>query len=144
VWSWQRGLVSRKVDARTVLREHAGFHFNVSRRLSPGRALGFVSPWARRSEEVAWRFGSKLTHLSPLMYGVDAAGSLVLHAPPRWLAALREGLTCPACPPPAKLVPHVSLSGLDFGTFFGGDDNDAREERAGRLLFALLQQAVTL
>ena len=75
---------------------------------------------------------------------------------------------CPGCPPPAKLVPHVSLDGLDFATFFGDDEEgeggkdgeggkggeggegggegggSAREERAGKLLFTLLQQAVTL
>ena len=40
---YERGLVTRHVSAESVLREHAGFHYNVSRRLSPGRALGFVS-----------------------------------------------------------------------------------------------------
>ena len=57
---YDRGLVTRKVDPQSIVKEHAGFHFNVSRRLSPGRALGFVSPWAARSDETVWRFGSKL------------------------------------------------------------------------------------
>ena len=55
---YERDLVSRHITPRTVLREHAGFHFNVSRRLSPGMCLGFVSPWSVRGEESAWRFGS--------------------------------------------------------------------------------------
>ena len=146
---YERELVTRKVEYSSILKEHTGFYFNVSRRLSPGRALGFVSPWSIRGEEVAWRFGSKLTHLSPLMYGVDSKGTLVYHVddPKRWLDGLREGLTCPGCPPPARLVPQVSLQGLDFASFFTdkeGDADGAREERSGRLLFALLQQAVTL
>lgn len=139
---FERKLVSKRVSAHSVVKEHGGFHFNVSRRLSPGLCLGFVAPWSQRGDEVTWRFGSKLTHLSPLMYGVDATGSLVLREKPRWLAALREGLACPACPPPARLVPHVSLEGLDFATFFAADAE--QEERAGRLLVALLQQLVTL
>lgn len=139
---YERDLVSRHISPRVVLHEHAGFYFNVSRRLSPGLCLGFVSPWSARGEEVAWRFGSKLTHLSPIMFGVDQLGNLIPHEKPRWLRELREGLTCPGCPPPAKLVPLVSLRGLDFATFFAADDT--QEERAGRLLFALLQQHVTL
>ena len=139
---YERGLVSRHISPRQTLREHGGFHFNVSRRLSPGTCLGFVSPWSPRGEEVAWRFGSKLTHLSPIMYGVDALGNLVLNEKPRWLNGLREGLSCPGCPPPARLVPLVSLEGLDFATFFAADEG--QEERAGKLLFALLQQHVTL
>lgn len=139
---YDRGLVSRHVTPRSVLREHAGFHFNVSRRLSPGFCLGFVSPWSARGEEAAWRFGSKLTHLSPILYGVDALGHLVAHEKPRWVEGLREGLACPGCPPPAKLVPLVSLRGLDMATFFAPDEG--QEERAGKLLIALLQQHVTL
>ena len=139
---FERNLVSRRLSARTVVAEHGGFHFNVSRRLSPGLCLGFVAPWSRRGDEVTWRFGSKLTHLSPIMFGVDAAGSLKLLEKPRWLTTLRDGLACPACPPPARIVPHVSLAGLDFATFFA--DDAEHEERAGRLLLALLQQYVTL
>ena len=139
---YERDLVSRHITPRTVLREHAGFHFNVSRRLSPGMCLGFVSPWSVRGEESAWRFGSKLTHLSPILYGVDSLGNLVMHEKPSWLAGLREGLSCPGCPPPAQLVPLVSLRGLDFATFFAPDEG--QEERAGKLLFALLQQFVTV
>ena len=95
---YERGLVTRKAEARSVLREHAGFHFNVSRRLSAGRVLGFVSPWSERGDQVAWRFGSKLTHLSPLMYGVDPVGKLVLHERPSWLSGL-------CAPPQTRAAP---------------------------------------
>lgn len=139
---YERELVTRRLEASSIVQNHAGFYHNVSRRLSPGLCLGFVSPWSARGEEVAWRFGSKLTHLSPLMYGVTRSGNLVLREKPRWLAALREGLACPGCPPPARLVPLVSFEGLDFGWFFGGEDG-YQEERAGRLLVALLQQHIT-
>ena len=44
--------------------------------------------------------------------------------------------------PPPGLVPLVSLRGLDFATFFAPDEG--QEERAGKLLFALLQQFVTV
>ena len=50
---YDRGLVVRQQSARSVLREHGGFYFNVTRRVSPGRVLGFVSPWSTRGEELA-------------------------------------------------------------------------------------------
>ncbi len=137
---YERGLVTRRTSAAEILREHAGFYHNVTRRVSPGRVLGFVSPWSRRGDEAAWRFASKLTHLSPLMYSVDADGALRAAERGSWLETLRVGLACPGCPPPARLVPHVSLRELNFSAFFNEEDG---EERAGRLLFALLQQAVT-
>ena len=78
---------------------------------------------------------------------MDALGQLVPHEKgtvgrARWIEGLREGLACPGCPPPAKMVPLVSLRGLDIATFFAADEG--QEERAGKLLFALLQQYVTL
>lgn len=137
---YDRGLVTRQAGARSVLRENGAFYFNVTRRVSPGPVLGFVSPWSERGEEVAWRFASKLTHLSPILYGVNARGQLRAHERESWLDTLREGLACPSCPPPARLVPLVSLAGLDFGALFGADD---AEEQAGRLIVALTQAATT-
>jgi hypothetical protein len=132
---YDRGLVSRQAGAKSVLRESGAFYFNVTRRVSPGRVLGFVSPWRARGEETAWRFASKLTHLCPIMYAVDKFGMLRARERESWLSTLREGLTCPSCPPPARLVPLVSLEGLDMAAFFGAEDS---EEQAGRLLVSLL------
>ena len=135
---YERGLVVRQTGAKSVLRESGAFYFNVTRRVSPGRVLGFVSPWSTRGEEMAWRFASKLTHLSPIMYMVDNRGQIIAHERESWLDTLREGLACPSCPPPARLVPHVSLAGLNMSAMFGGDDSN---EQAGRLLVALLHTA---
>jgi hypothetical protein len=77
------------------------------------------------------------------MYSVSRRGELELREKPKWLKALRDGLSCPGCPPAARLVPLVSFERLDFGWFFGKDDG-FNEERAGRLLVALLQQHITL
>ena len=135
---YERGLVVRQTGAASVLREHGAFYFNVTRRVHRGLSLGFVSPWNSRGEQLAWRFASKLTHLSPILYGVDATGRVVTTEDESWLATLRQGLTCPACPPPARLVPLVSLADLDFARVFGAEDS---EERAGRLLVSLLHTA---
>lgn len=132
---YDRGLVSRQTGARSVLHENRAFYFNVTRRVSPGRVLGFVTPWSSRGEETAWRFASKLTHLCPVMYTVTEHGLLRARERESWLASLREGLSCPSCPPPARLVPLVSLEGLNMAAFFGADDS---EEQAGRLLVSLL------
>jgi hypothetical protein len=140
---YERGLVTRRVTPASILQQHAGFYHNVSRRVSPGRVLGFVSPWSRRGEEVAWRFGSKLTHLAPLMYSISAACQLRSHEKSGWLSALRDGLHCTGCPPPARLVPVVSMRDLlinNATSFFLADD---AEQQQGKLLLALLQAALT-
>lgn len=142
---YERGLVVRNTGANSVLREHGAFYFNVTRRVSSGLVLGFVSPWSLRGEELAWRFASKFTHLSPMLYGVDASGRLTAFEDEAWLATLRQGLSCPACPPPARLVPLITLAGADLSRLFGADEAEehAGAEHAGRLLVALLHAAAT-
>ena len=73
---YERGLVARRISARSVLDEHQAFHQNTSQRVFTDTTIGFVSPWAPRADEAVWRFGRKLTHVSPVMYDALDTGNL--------------------------------------------------------------------
>lgn len=146
---YDRDLVVRRVNGAQVLHNHAAFYHNTSRRVLRGLSLGFVTPWAPRGDDVAWRFAArKLTHISPVLFDVVGEGFLrskVDDAAARaWLGWLRSS-TAPAAAeasggvsPPAR-VPLVSLEALDLLAFFTGDGAEAR---SGRLLLALQERAI--
>ena len=137
-------------DAKSGLFEHSqkkhtGFYFNVSRRLSPGRALGLYL----RGQYEARRSRGALAQSSRICLRSCTAWIRAPSPTTSMIQSLARRLrrAVPGLPTAARLVPQVSLQGLDFASFFTdkeGDADGAREERSGRLLFALLQQAVTL
>ena len=145
---YDRGLVTRKSDAASVLVHQGRYNSNTTRRmLAPSLALGFASWEHPRTLEVVRRFGRKLTHFAPLRaYGVDAAGELSHLLPDgalRTLASAAAGSASGsrhAAAARPRLVPVVSLAGLDYARFFAGDEDSEAGEARGELLVALARE----
>ena len=140
---YERGLVTRRISAQSVLKEHQAFYYNTSQRVFAQTVVGFISPWTPSAAESLWRFGRKLTHAAPVLYDAVDTGHLRCklgeHGGERWLKWLRaaskadRGTAVRTAAPP-RLVPLVSFEQLDLLDFFTGEGQEAR---AGTLLVSL-------
>ena len=62
---WDRGLVTTKLDPALILQEHAQTASNVGKTFR-GETLGYVTPWNSRGYDMAKRFRTKFTYISPV------------------------------------------------------------------------------
>lgn len=104
---FQRGLVKADVDYQEILAENSKVSENMSRRHYTYPILVYITPWNSRGYELAKRFNSKFTHLSPVWYDLKSQGtSLILegrhNADIGWILELRRSGN-------AWLLPRVVL-----------------------------------
>ncbi|CAH0489815.1 unnamed protein product [Peronospora farinosa] len=62
---WDRGLVTTKLNPTLILQEHAQTASNVLKNFR-GETLGYVTPWNSRGYDMAKRFRTKFTYISPV------------------------------------------------------------------------------
>ncbi|KAF7826162.1 chitinase domain-containing protein 1 [Senna tora] len=91
----QRDLVNADMNYQDVLTENSKVSENTSRRHYDYPVLGYITPWNSRGYELAKRFNSKFTHLSPVWYDLKSQQtSLVLegrhNADRGWISELRK------------------------------------------------------
>ncbi|KAE9616041.1 putative glycoside hydrolase family 18, catalytic domain, glycoside hydrolase superfamily [Lupinus albus] len=89
--------VSHTIDAnyQNILTEHSRVSQNSSHRHYTYPVLAYITPWNSRGYEMAKRFNSKFTHLSPVWYDLKSQQtSLVLegrhNADRGWISELRK------------------------------------------------------
>ncbi|CAK9165791.1 unnamed protein product [Ilex paraguariensis] len=105
-----RGLVKTDLSYREVLTENMKVSENISRRHFTNPVLAYITPWNSRGYELAKRFNSKLTHISPVWYDLKSEGTkLVLegrhNADTGWISELRmKG--------DAQVLPRVVLEAI--------------------------------
>ncbi|KAK4788874.1 hypothetical protein SAY86_020193 [Trapa natans] len=90
----QNPLVKADVSYLEILAEHSKLTENATQRSFVNPVLAYVTPWNSRGYELAKRFSSRLTHISPVWYEVKShEGTLVLegrhNADMRWISDLR-------------------------------------------------------
>lgn len=91
---YQRGLVKTDSTYLEVLNENTKVSENVSRRHFGNPVLAYITPWNSKGYDLAKKFSSKITHLSPVWYELKNEGSkLVLHgrhnADRGWISDIR-------------------------------------------------------
>ncbi|KAL3517276.1 hypothetical protein ACH5RR_024178 [Cinchona calisaya] len=107
---YRRGLVKTDVNYRQILAEHMKVSENASRRQFENPVLAYITPWNSKGYDLAKKFTSKLTHLSPVWYDLKSEGStLVLegrhNADSGWISEIRmKG--------DAKILPRVVLEAI--------------------------------
>ncbi|CAI5743257.1 unnamed protein product [Peronospora destructor] len=62
---WKRGLVTTQLNLTLLLQEHTQTASNVLKKFR-GRTLGYVTPWNSRGYDMAKRFRTKFTYISPV------------------------------------------------------------------------------
>ncbi|PKI40506.1 chitinase domain-containing protein 1 [Punica granatum] len=87
-------LVKTDVNYQEILAEHIKAPENASHRNFVNPVLAYVTPWNSKGYELAKRFSSRLTHISPVWYEVKSRdGTLVLegrhNADIGWISELR-------------------------------------------------------
>ncbi|XP_061352997.1 uncharacterized protein LOC133297808 isoform X2 [Gastrolobium bilobum] len=92
---YQRGLVTADANYQDVLTENSRVSENTSQRHYTYPVLGYITPWNSRGYEMAKRFNSKFTHLSPVWYDLKSQQtSLVLegrhNADKGWISELKK------------------------------------------------------
>lgn len=92
----QRGLVKTDVNYQEIFTENSKVSENVSHRHYTYPVLAYITPWNSKGYEMATKFNSKFTHLSPVWYDLKSQGtSLILegrhNADAGWLLELRKG-----------------------------------------------------
>ncbi|KAK2373387.1 chitinase domain-containing protein [Trifolium repens] len=92
---YQRGLVTTDTNYQDILTENMKVSENASLRHYSYPVLGYITPWNSRGYEMAKRFNSKFTHLSPVWYDLKSQQtSLVLegrHNSDRgWISELKK------------------------------------------------------
>ncbi|KAF8379676.1 hypothetical protein HHK36_029120 [Tetracentron sinense] len=92
---YERGLVRPNVNYQEILTENSKLSQNTSRRHYTYPILAYITPWNSRGYELAKRFSSKLTHISPVWYDLKSEGTqLVLegrhNADMGWISELRR------------------------------------------------------
>ncbi|KAI4328893.1 hypothetical protein L6164_021213 [Bauhinia variegata] len=107
---YQRGLVTTDANYQDVLTENSKVSENTSQRSYTYPVLGYITTWNSRGYEMAKRFNSKFTHLSPVWYDLKSQqASLVLegrhNADKRWISELRMAGK-------ALILPRVVLEAL--------------------------------
>ncbi|TKY61270.1 Chitinase domain-containing protein 1 [Spatholobus suberectus] len=92
---YQQGLVTTHSNYQHVLTENSKVSENTSRRHYTYPVLGYITPWNSRGYELAKRFNSKFTHLSPIWYDLKSQQtSLILegrhNADRGWISELKK------------------------------------------------------
>ncbi|KAG2725504.1 hypothetical protein I3760_01G069200 [Carya illinoinensis] len=92
---FQGGLIKADVNYLEILTENSKTSENTSRRHFTNPALAYITPWNSKGYELAKRFNSKFTHLSPIWYDLKSQGtSLILegrhNADTGWISELRR------------------------------------------------------
>nr|POF11707.1 isoform 2 of chitinase domain-containing protein 1 [Quercus suber] len=92
---FQRGLVKANVDFQEILAENSKVSENTSHRHYNYPVLAYITPWNSKGYEIAKRFNSKFTHLSPVWYDLKSQGTgLILegrhNADVGWISELRR------------------------------------------------------
>ncbi|KAL2345895.1 hypothetical protein Fmac_007180 [Flemingia macrophylla] len=92
---YEQGLVTTHANYRHVLTENSKVPENTSQRHYTYPVLGYITPWNSRGYELAKRFNSKFTHLSPIWYDLKSQQtSLVLegrhNADRGWISDLKK------------------------------------------------------
>ncbi|EOX95742.1 Glycosyl hydrolase superfamily protein isoform 2 [Theobroma cacao] len=98
----ERGLIKTDISYQEILAENLKIPENASQRHYDYPVLAYITPWNSRGYEIANRFSSKFTHLSPVWYDLKSkskgfvasqGSSLVLdgrhNADKGWLSELR-------------------------------------------------------
>ncbi|XP_004512315.1 uncharacterized protein [Cicer arietinum] len=92
---YQRGLVTTNTNYQDILNENTKVSENISKRHYTHPVLGYITPWNSQGYEMAKRFNSKFTHLSPVWYDLKSQQtSLVLegrhNADRGWISELKK------------------------------------------------------
>ncbi|KAL2661621.1 hypothetical protein GLYMA_03G256800v4 [Glycine max] len=90
-----QGLVTTHANCQHILAENSKVSGNSSQRHYTYPVLGYITPWNSRGYELAKRFNSKFTHLSPIWYDLKSQQtSLVLegrhNADRGWISELKK------------------------------------------------------
>ncbi|GAB2217422.1 hypothetical protein Drorol1_Dr00000609 [Drosera rotundifolia] len=94
-WVDRKGLVKKDVNWREIVTENAGVDESATRRGFGNPVLAYVTPWNSAGYDLAKRFSTKFTHISPVWYDLKSQGSkLVLEgrhdADTGWISELRS------------------------------------------------------
>ncbi|XP_058225662.1 uncharacterized protein LOC131334578 [Rhododendron vialii] len=106
----QPGFVKTDISYLEVLTENSKVSENTSHRHFTNVVLAYITPWNSRGYEIAKRFNSKFTHLSPVWYDLKSEGpKLILegrhNVDREWISDLRmKG--------DAQVLPRVVLEAL--------------------------------
>lgn len=92
---YQRGLVKANVDYQEILTEHSRVSENRTLRHFSNPVLAYITPWNSAGYDLAKRFNSKFTHLSPVWYNLKSQGTKFVlegrHDADRgWMSELRQ------------------------------------------------------
>ncbi|GAQ80172.1 chitinase domain-containing protein 1 [Klebsormidium nitens] len=110
----ERGLVSERVTYRSILTEHSRHWSNTSAKHFTRAVLGYVTPWNSKGYDIATKFASKFTHISPCWYQVKigADGSTTLQGghdvDQGWIKDVRSNGQ-----PSPRIVPRLILEGSE-------------------------------
>ncbi|KAL6131061.1 hypothetical protein ACLB2K_069439 [Fragaria x ananassa] len=92
---FRRGLVKPDVNYQEILTENAHVSENATGRHYKYPVLAYITPWNSKGYDLAKRFNSKFTHISPVWYDLKSQGaSLILegrhNADIGWISDLRR------------------------------------------------------
>lgn len=92
---YERGLVTPTTNYQDILTENSRVSVNTSRRHYEYPILAYITPWNSRGYDLAKRFTSKLTHLSPVWYDLKSDGAQIVlegrhNADLGWISELRK------------------------------------------------------
>ncbi|XP_038896583.1 chitinase domain-containing protein 1 [Benincasa hispida] len=91
---FERGLVKTDISYQEILAEHSNVAANVSHRHYDYPSLAYITPWNSKGYDMAKKFNSKFTHLSPVWYDLKSHGSHIVlegrhNADEEWISELR-------------------------------------------------------
>ncbi|XP_047168222.1 chitinase domain-containing protein 1-like isoform X2 [Vigna umbellata] len=72
LYVYEQGLVTIHANYQDVLTENSKVSENTSQRHYNYPVLGYITPWNSRGYELAKRFNSKFTHISPVWYDLKS------------------------------------------------------------------------
>ncbi|PIA49069.1 hypothetical protein AQUCO_01300129v1 [Aquilegia coerulea] len=92
---YERGLVKPNTNYQEILTENNKVSKNTSIRHYTYPILSYITPWNSRGYEMAKRFNSKFTHLSPVWYDLKSEGNGIVlegrhNADLGWISELRK------------------------------------------------------
>ncbi|KAJ7962546.1 chitinase domain-containing protein 1 [Quillaja saponaria] len=92
---YQRGFIKADVNYKEILNENSKVSENTSQRHYRYPVLGYITPWNSRGYELAKRFNSKFTHLSPVWYDLKSRQTTLIlegrhNADTGWISDLRR------------------------------------------------------
>ncbi|GJP49386.1 hypothetical protein CLOM_g8603 [Closterium sp. NIES-68] len=113
-----RRLVTADVSYRDILKEHARYWKETSRRHFNGTVLAYVTPWNGKGYDMARQFRRKFTHVSPVWFqlkrvggNLQVAGEHDVDVP--WMDSVRQD--------GAQVVPRVLLEAHDTSGIVSSD-----------------------